>query len=533
MFKVVIPKAKRFHSVKETNIGKVEFIHNLLDDVLKVKNQMSTYIAIFVKELGGQAFTNKEFRSAILSDYKQWNEQLPILPAHTICNLYQDIYRLYYNQFKKLTTDVIKQKLNKKPNLSKSTKDKVLKLLKLSFTNFEVPSDDVIESVFGECDNIKLKVIKGIVTTYIRYVKSRVGIRFNSGSFRLTNVGYSFEIVYDAENKKFCYFLKLKFKGKSLYIPIQVNHNYHISLKTQDYRKQLFIVDNRHHSTHKRKLYFALIKDEELTFEKVGKLLGCDVNLTSEKFVIGSNGKAVQFDRELIEQYFSFLKEIDKKGYQNLSDKDKRKLEKWTKKIEHHLIDIVARFVSELKEQGITDIVLEELDTFNGGKFRFEYLGQKFTLNRFTRLLRLTGLKNIFVQICHNRGIRVHFVHSHYTSQQCSKCGHIDKQNRKSQSEFKCKRCGYTTNADYNAAKNIMLRLLLEGYRDKYLKFDKEYGEFRTKSRKVAPPKELLQSEYEKLLNDIDGREMFSLPFLMVEFQSSGSPPMFKLFSGV
>jgi transposase len=42
-----------------------------------------------------------------------------------------------------------------------------------------------------------------------------------------------------------------------------------------------------------------------------------------------------------------------------------------------------------------------------------------------------------------------------YTSRTCSSCGHAHKRNRKSQSEFECTRCGFSTNADLNAAINI------------------------------------------------------------------------------
>ena len=42
-----------------------------------------------------------------------------------------------------------------------------------------------------------------------------------------------------------------------------------------------------------------------------------------------------------------------------------------------------------------------------------------------------------------------------YTSQRCHKCGHIDQDNRKTQSKFKCISCGHIANADVNAALNI------------------------------------------------------------------------------
>jgi IS605 OrfB family transposase len=59
------------------------------------------------------------------------------------------------------------------------------------------------------------------------------------------------------------------------------------------------------------------------------------------------------------------------------------------------------------------------------------------------------------------KGVMVDYVDARYTSQKCSKCGHIERGNRQYQSGFKCKRCGFSLNADLNAARNIELN-----YRD-------------------------------------------------------------------
>ena len=50
---------------------------------------------------------------------------------------------------------------------------------------------------------------------------------------------------------------------------------------------------------------------------------------------------------------------------------------------------------------------------------------------------------------------RVEDVPAPYTSLRCSACGWIDKNSRKSQAEFCCSSCGFTCNADTNAATNI------------------------------------------------------------------------------
>ncbi len=52
----------------------------------------------------------------------------------------------------------------------------------------------------------------------------------------------------------------------------------------------------------------------------------------------------------------------------------------------------------------------------------------------------------------------LHRVNAAYTSQTCSVCGHVDKENRKTQATFKCVACGHSANADHNAALNILAR---------------------------------------------------------------------------
>jgi putative transposase len=49
---------------------------------------------------------------------------------------------------------------------------------------------------------------------------------------------------------------------------------------------------------------------------------------------------------------------------------------------------------------------------------------------------------------------RVEKIHSAYTSQRCSACGHVAPENRESQA-FRCVACGHRAHADVNAALNI------------------------------------------------------------------------------
>ncbi|MFE5592744.1 RNA-guided endonuclease InsQ/TnpB family protein [Streptomyces sp. NPDC056549] len=52
-------------------------------------------------------------------------------------------------------------------------------------------------------------------------------------------------------------------------------------------------------------------------------------------------------------------------------------------------------------------------------------------------------------------GVPLVYVDPAYTSQRCSQCGHIDRNNRVGQATFACRACGFLANADDNASHNI------------------------------------------------------------------------------
>lgn len=64
---------------------------------------------------------------------------------------------------------------------------------------------------------------------------------------------------------------------------------------------------------------------------------------------------------------------------------------------------------------------------------------------------------------CENRNVSFRTVSPYKTSQTCSSCGHVDRRNRVLE-KFLCLKCGYTDNADLNAAKNILTRFLTGKY---------------------------------------------------------------------
>jgi IS605 OrfB family transposase len=65
------------------------------------------------------------------------------------------------------------------------------------------------------------------------------------------------------------------------------------------------------------------------------------------------------------------------------------------------------------------------------------------------------GLKAKIAYKAEEQGCTVVAVDPRHTSQTCSCCGHTARNNRRSQSDFKCRQCNYQLNADLNAARNI------------------------------------------------------------------------------
>lgn len=64
-------------------------------------------------------------------------------------------------------------------------------------------------------------------------------------------------------------------------------------------------------------------------------------------------------------------------------------------------------------------------------------------------------LKSFVRYKAEGRGITVVGVDPRHTSQMCSSCGHIARNNRRSRAWFQCRACGFLLHADLNGARNI------------------------------------------------------------------------------
>ena len=224
--------------------------------------------------------------------------------------------------------------------------------------------------------------------------------------------------------------------------------------------------------------------------DNMNKILGVDANVKNNFFYC-SNGKKFVARKKLIQRIVNVDKklkeaknnkfkkqELEIKNNNNLNRKEKaEKLNELKKKRVFNkkerymalrnnrrkkaLMDyMTSQLCKYTKSQGYDQIVIEDLQ-FVFSKCYITNKEFEINYNDLFSILHLRELKQTIPRIANRPKyfLSVSITPASYTSQTCNVCGYIDKLNRPNQHTFKCKNCGHTDNADFNAAKNIRDRI--------------------------------------------------------------------------
>jgi len=124
--------------------------------------------------------------------------------------------------------------------------------------------------------------------------------------------------------------------------------------------------------------------------------------------------------------------------------------------IKNNVNQSVNDFIS--KNPKLKTIVLEKLDKFDN---RRKYSRKS---NRLLNQWKRGFLKNKLTFISQLKSVELAYQNRAYTSQECSNCGYVRKDNRQGE-RFTCIKCGFREDADVNGALNILSR-----------KYDSEIG---------------------------------------------------------
>ena len=128
-------------------------------------------------------------------------------------------------------------------------------------------------------------------------------------------------------------------------------------------------------------------------------------------------------------------------------------------------------------------------DPEHPGRYLRNNAAAKAGLNRSILSNRWTDIHNKLDYKTRLAGTRLISVNPTYTSQTCSRCGCVAKENRESQAVFHCVVCNHRDNADINAARNILDRALYETGMDDAEGVEEYNTERDATSRKDAPLK--------------------------------------------
>lgn len=179
---------------------------------------------------------------------------------------------------------------------------------------------------------------------------------------------------------------------------------------------------------------------------------------------LGVNRPAVTSDRkfhgerrwkEVDRRYFRLKRRLQAKGTKSAKKHLKRlsgKVQRFRRDCDH----VISRRIIDSVETG-TVIAVEKLTGIRG-RVRQRKGKQQRKLHGWS----FDQLQGFLTYKAEDKACLVVTVDPKYTSQTCSKCGHVAKSNRKSQSVFRCKKCGYELNADLNAAINIAAKYQVE-----------------------------------------------------------------------
>lgn len=270
---------------------------------------------------------------------------------------------------------------------------------------------------------------------------------------RVTSINLSAQTMELQRSKNsFTFWLNLATleRGKRVLLPLTHNSYLEHELKKGKLNKQVQIKFKEDGTI----AVSPIIEQETSQLRTEGEALGLDwgmVNLftTSDGRRLG--GKMLQ----KLRIYDKLLMEIQAELQRNNESlKTNPEYQSLQSKIRSFVKNEIGRILNNLAKEDLKELVVEKLNFAGGGMSR--------TMNRLLTRLGRKALQAKLSRLSEEKGIITTEVQAAYTSQMCAHCGYTDRKNRQSQARFKCQCCGYTCNADVNAAFNILQRRSLK-----------------------------------------------------------------------
>ena len=157
--------------------------------------------------------------------------------------------------------------------------------------------------------------------------------------------------------------------------------------------------------------------------------------------------------REVEARYFRLRRKLQAKGTKS-ARRHLRKMRGRQRRFRRDCDHVLSKRVVQATPPGAT-IAVENLTNIRSRtKVRKGKQARRIHGWSFDQLRSFIGYK------AEERGCTVVGVDPRHTSQACSRCGHIARNNRRSRGHFVCRACGFELHADLNASRNIAARYL-------------------------------------------------------------------------
>lgn len=201
-------------------------------------------------------------------------------------------------------------------------------------------------------------------------------------------------------------------------------------------------------------LHIPMTKDYQgTTLFEVNKIVGIDLGINFLATTYDSDGETDFFKGRHIKSKRGHYK-ILRRQLQKLGTKSaKRKIKSIGSRENRYVNDVNHAITKALVDKygSNTLFVLEDLSGVRNATEKVHinnrYTSVSWAFYQFRQLLEYKAMMNGSIVIA---------VDPRYTSQQCPKCGHIEKANRdKKKHIFKCKNCSYQSNDDRIGAMNL------------------------------------------------------------------------------
>lgn len=199
----------------------------------------------------------------------------------------------------------------------------------------------------------------------------------------------------------------------------------------------------------KNRFYLHIVvKATDVEFIDNGSVIGVDIGVTRPAVTSDNRFHGNRHMQEVVKRTVRLRRALQSNGSKS-AKRHLRSLAGREQRFRRDCDHVVSKSIIDHIEPGTT-VVIENLTDI-----RTRCKTRRGEAKRRLHSWSFAQLKSFLEYKAEAAGCQVASIDPRHTSQRCSRCGYVYRGNRKSQSEFCCRKCGFKHNADLNASKNI------------------------------------------------------------------------------